>query len=72
MQNFLSILNEFLYSNILILLLVITGLYFSIKTKFVQFRLFPEGIRLLKEKSKHEDSVSSDYSAQVDQSFRLC
>ena len=51
MQNFLSILNEFLYSNILILLLVVTGLYFSIKTKFVQFRLFPEGIRLLKEDS---------------------
>ena len=71
MQNFLSILNEFLYSNILILLLVITGLYFSIKTKFVQFRLFPEGIRLLKEKSKHEDSVSSFQALMISTASRV-
>lgn len=71
MQNFLSILNEFLYSNILILLLVITGLYFSIKTKFVQFRLFPEGIRLLKEKSKHENSVSSFQALMISTASRV-
>ena len=71
MQNFLSILNEFLYSNILILLLVVTGLYFSIKTKFVQFRLFPEGIRLLKEKSKHEDSVSSFQALMISTASRV-
>lgn len=71
MQNFLSILNEFLYSNILILLLVITGLYFSIKTKFVQFRLFPEGIRLLKEKSKHKDGVSSFQALMISTASRV-
>lgn len=71
MQNFLSILNEFLYSNILILLLVVTGLYFSIKTKFVQFRLFPESIRLLKEKSKHEDSVSSFQALMISTASRV-
>lgn len=71
MQNFLSILNEFLYSNILILLLVITGLYFSIKTKFVQFRLFPEGIRLLKEKSEHEDGVSSFQALMISTASRV-
>lgn len=71
MQNFLSILNEFLYSNILILLLVVTGLYFSIKTKFVQFRLFPEGIRLLKEKSKHENSVSSFQALMISTASRV-
>ena len=71
MQNFLSILNEFLYSNILILLLVITGLYFSIKTKFVQFRLFSEGIRLLKEKSEHEDGVSSFQALMISTASRV-
>ncbi|MEE0441596.1 MAG: alanine/glycine:cation symporter family protein [Thomasclavelia sp.] len=71
MQNFLSILNEFLYSNILILLLVVTGLYFSIKTKFVQFRLFPEGIRLLKEKSKHENSVPSFQALMISTASRV-
>lgn len=71
MQNFLSILNEFLYSNILILLLIVTGLYFSIKTKFVQFRLFPESIRLLKEKSEHEDSVSSFQALMISTASRV-
>ena len=53
------------------MLLVVTGLYFSIKTKFVQFRLFPEGIRLLKEKSKHENSVSSFQALMISTASRV-
>ena len=34
--------NDFLYGYILIALLVISGVYFTIRTKFVQIRLFPE------------------------------
>ena len=70
-QELLGLINEFLYSNILILLLVVTDLYFSIKTKFVQFRLFPEGIRLLKEKSKHENSVSSFQALMISTASRV-
>lgn len=58
-QELLGNLNTFLYSNILIILLVAAGLYFSIRTGFVQFRMLGEGLRLLGEKAHHHDGVSS-------------
>jgi len=54
MHEVLSWLNEFLYSNILLILLVAAGIYFSIRTRFVQIRLLKEGIVLLKEKAHNE------------------
>ena len=36
-----------IYSNVLFWLLIVTGLFFTVRTKFVQLRLFPEGIRVL-------------------------
>ena len=44
-------ISDWTYSNVLFWVLIIAGLYFTIKTKFVQIRLFPEGIRVLTEKS---------------------
>lgn len=41
-NNLLASLNDFLYSYILIFLLVAAGIYFSIRTKFVQFRLISD------------------------------
>lgn len=70
-QNFLSFMNEFLYSNILIALLIIAGVYFTIRTKFVQFRLLPEGIRLLKEKSHKHDGVSSFQALMISTASRV-
>ena len=46
-QELLGLINEFLYSNILIALLVATGVYFTIRTKFVQFRMLPEGVEMV-------------------------
>ena len=46
-QMVLANVNEFLYSNILLALLIGTGIYFTIRTRFVQFRLLKEGISLL-------------------------
>lgn len=37
----------------------------------MQFRLFPEGIRLLKEKSKHENSVSSFQALMISTASRV-
>lgn len=50
MENF----NDFLYTYILIVLLVLLGVYFTYKTKFVQFRYIKEMFRLL------GDGASSD------------
>ena len=43
----LSNTSNFLYTYILIALLIFAGLYFTVRTRGVQFRLFPEGLRVL-------------------------
>ena len=39
-----------MYSYVLIILLLATGLYFTFRTRFVQFRMFLESIRVVGEK----------------------
>ena len=43
----LSNTSNFLYTYILIALLIFAGLYFTVRTRGVQFRLFPEALRVL-------------------------
>ena len=44
-NEIISLINDALYSKILIIVLILGGLYFTFRTKFVQFRLFKEQIR---------------------------
>ncbi len=46
-NNIVLSLNNFLWSYVLIVLLLTLGIYFTFKSKFVQFRYFKEMIRLL-------------------------
>lgn len=64
-NNLLASLNDFLYSYILIFLLVAAGIYFTVRTKFVQFRLIGDALRTLKEKSTKSDSGKSVSSFQA-------
>ena len=64
-NNLLASLNDFLYSYILIFLLVAAGIYFSIRTKFVQFRLIGDAIKALKEKAENNDNGKSVSSFQA-------
>ncbi|ARF14734.1 alanine/glycine:cation symporter family protein [Sporosarcina ureae] len=50
--------NNFIWTYVLIGLLLATGLYFTIRTKFVQVRLFREMFRLIVEKKDSNDGVS--------------
>lgn len=50
--------NNFLWTYILIAVLLVLGLYFTIRTKFVQVRLFGEMFRLIVEKKDSNDGVS--------------
>ena len=43
----LSNTSNFLYTYILIALLIFAGIYFTVRTRGVQFRLFPEALRVL-------------------------
>ena len=48
----ISDISSFMYSYLLIILLLGTGLYFTFRTKFVQFRLLGESVRLVTEKKE--------------------
>ena len=66
----LSSINDFLYTYILIALLVFCGLYFSLKTKFVQIRYFKESLKLISEKSS-KNKVSSFQSLMISTASRV-
>lgn len=62
LNNIIINLNNFLWTYILIAPLILLGLYFTFKTKFVQFRYINEMFRLLGDglaSEKQKDSVSS-------------
>lgn len=65
LNEFLGSLNDFLYTYILLFLLVGTGVYFTIRSKFVQVRLLREGIRILGEKAEGDDDTKPVSSFQA-------
>ena len=71
LENFISNLNDALYSYILIVLLVLGGLFFTIKTNFVQFRLFKEQIKAVTEKPSDRKGVSSFQALMVSTASRV-
>lgn len=57
--------NDILWTYILIAMLIIIGLYFTFKTKFVQFRNIKEMFRLLGDGAKSKDSKDNISSFQA-------
>ena len=60
-----------MYSHLLIILLLAVGLYFTFRTKFVQFRLLGESIRLVSEKGEKDNSVSAFQALMVSTASRV-
>ena len=71
LENFISNINNALYGYILIIILVLGGLYFTFRTKFIQFRLFKEQIRAVTEKPKDGKGVSSFQALMVSTASRV-
>ena len=71
MMSFIDALNGFLYYPLLIIVLIAAGLYFSLRTGFVQFRLFGEAIRLVSEKPNKEGGTSSFKALMVSTASRV-
>ena len=63
--------NDVLYSYILVILLVAGGIYFTIRTRFVQFRLLGEQIRCVTEKPEDGKGVSSFQALMVSTASRV-
>ena len=68
---FIDSLNSFLYYPLLIIVLIAAGLYFSVRTGFVQFRLFGEAIRVISEKPSQEGGTSSFKALMVSTASRV-
>lgn len=64
-------INDALYSYVLIILLVVVGIYFTIRSKAVQFKSMPEQIRVLKEKPQDKKGVSSFRALMVSTASRV-
>ena len=63
--------NDYLWTYVLIGLLLLLGVYFTIGTKFVQFRLFGEMFRLITEKKENEDGVSAFQAFTISAASRV-
>ena len=73
-EFFLSMLdatNTFLYGKFLIVALIFTGLYFSIRTGFVQLRRLPEALRVIREKKENTNSISSFQALMIATASRV-
>ena len=55
--------------SLLVLLLIPTGIYFTIRTKFLPLRLFPDMIKSLLAKKEHKDSLSTFQTLIVSTAF---
>ena len=65
-------INNVMYSYLLIIMLLGVGLYFTFRTKFIQFRLLGESIRLVGEKKEgDENSVSAFQALMVSTASRV-
>ncbi|MBO4930447.1 MAG: alanine:cation symporter family protein [Clostridia bacterium] len=63
--------SNFMYSYLLIILLLAVGLYFTFRTRFVQLRMLRESIRLVTEKSSDKNSVSAFQALMVSTASRV-
>ena len=70
-ESIISHISNALYSYILIIILVAGGIYFTVRTRFVQFRLLGEQIRAVTEKPKDGKGVSSFQALMVSTASRV-
>ncbi|WP_295587365.1 sodium:alanine symporter family protein [uncultured Oscillibacter sp.] len=67
----IGVLNDWLYTYILVILLIAAGVYFTLRTGFVQLRMFRESIRVVGEKPHNAGSVSSFQALMVSTASRV-
>lgn len=64
-------ISNWLYSYILIILLLGVGIYFTFRTKFIQFRYLKEAIHVVKEPKDDDKSISSFQALMVSTASRV-
>ena len=64
-------ISTLMYSKVLIIMLLGVGLYFTVRTKFVQVRMLGESVRVIMEKKSDGKSVSSFEALMVSTASRV-
>lgn len=54
-SGIVSWISSFMYGNLLIVLLLLGGIYFTVRTRFVQFRMIRQAFRAIMEKPPEGD-----------------
>lgn len=70
-SKLISNISNIMYSYLLIILLLVVGVYFTFRTKFVQLRLLKESIKVVTEKKNDKNSVSSFQALMVSTASRV-
>lgn len=70
LEKIINTTNDALYSYVLIILLVVGGIYFTVRTRFAQFRLLPQQFKSVTEKSD-KNGVSSFQALMVSTASRV-
>lgn len=70
-NKIISVTNDIMYGYVLIIILILGGLYFSFRTRFMQFRLFKEQLRAVTEKPVDGKGVSSFQALMVSTASRV-
>ena len=70
-EELISDVSNALYSYILIIVLVLGGLYFTVRTRFAPFRLFKDQIKSVTQKPTDGKSVSSFQALMVSTASRV-
>ena len=74
METFSAIIgkiNGYLYDPILIIILIAVGLYFTVRTGFIQVKLLGESFRVILEKPTEEGKTSSFQALMVSTASRV-
>ena len=62
-NDILTQINDFMYTYVLIILLVFVGVYFTIRTRGVQLRLLKDGLKSLLEKAGEDEQGKKKVSS---------
>ena len=71
MSTIINAISSFLYSKLLVIMLIGTGLYFTVRARFPQLRLFRSACKAVMEKPEDDQSVLSFQALMVSTASRV-
>ncbi len=70
-NDIVGAISNFMYTYLLIILLIAGGLYFTFRTRLIQFRMFLESLRVVGERPERAGSISSFQALMVSTASRV-